>query len=90
MQFCLDNTSEYFSSVHIINFLFQVDASKRYSMYETSEEENTEEVNSKRKSFPEMYYLQRNKRFSETEDEGVDAGTSSSSLDEHPDRYILL
>ncbi|KAJ8979938.1 hypothetical protein NQ317_003680, partial [Molorchus minor] len=31
------------------------------------------------------YYLRRNKRVSETEDEGVDAGTSSSSLDEHPD-----
>lgn len=33
----------------------------------------------------EPYYLQRNKKFSETEDEGVDAGTSSSSLDEHPE-----
>lgn len=54
-------------------------------MYETSEEENTEEHNYKRKSLPEPYYLQRNKRFSETEDEGVDAGTSSSSLDEHPE-----
>lgn len=54
-------------------------------MYETSEEENVEEHNYKRKSLPEPYYLQRNKRFSETEDEGVDAGTSSSSLDEHPE-----
>lgn len=30
----------------------------------------------------DIYYM-RNKRLSETEDEGVDAGTSSSSLDEH-------
>uniref|UniRef100_A0A6P7H870 Uncharacterized protein LOC114345508 isoform X1 n=2 Tax=Diabrotica virgifera virgifera TaxID=50390 RepID=A0A6P7H870_DIAVI len=65
--------------------LDKVDASKRYSMYETSEEENVEDINYKRKSFPEPYYILRNKRFSETEDEGVDAGTSSSSLDEHPD-----
>lgn len=56
-------------------------------MYETSEEENTDDFTVKRKSFPEVYYLQRHKRFSETEDEGVDAGTSSSSLDDHPDRY---
>lgn len=62
-----------------------MDSSKRYSMYETSEEENTDDIHYKRKSLPEPYYLQRNKRFSETEDEGVDAGTSSSSLDEHPD-----
>lgn len=66
-------------------FCKQVDASKRYSMYETSEEETADDHTYKRKSFPEPYYLQRNKRFSETEDEGVDAGTSSSSLDEHPD-----
>lgn len=54
-------------------------------MYETSEEETTDDHHYKRKSLPEPYYLQRNKRFSETEDEGVDAGTSSSSLDEHPE-----
>lgn len=58
-------------------------------MYETSEEENTDEHTYKRKSVPEPYYLQRNKRFSETEDEGVDAGTSSSSLDEHPEQPEL-
>lgn len=64
----------------------KADVTKRYSMYhETSEEENAEDPNFKRKSLPEHYYLPRNKRFSETEDEGVDAGTSSSSLDEHPD-----
>ncbi|XP_019864553.1 uncharacterized protein LOC109593866 isoform X3 [Aethina tumida] len=61
------------------------DVIKRYSMYETSEEENVEDNTYKRKSLQEPYYLQRNKRFSETEDEGVDAGTSSSSLDEHPE-----
>ncbi|KAJ8956774.1 hypothetical protein NQ314_006649 [Rhamnusium bicolor] len=63
----------------------KIEPSKRYSMYETSEEEIMEDPGYKRKSFPEPYYLQRNKRLSETEDEGVDAGTSSSSLDEHPD-----
>lgn len=36
----------------------------------------------KRRSVPEPYFLNRNKRLSETEDEGVDAGTSSSSMDE--------
>lgn len=36
----------------------------------------------KRKSVPESYFLNLNKRFSETEDEGVDAGASSSSIDE--------
>ncbi|CAG9823829.1 unnamed protein product [Phaedon cochleariae] len=63
----------------------KIDATKRYSMYETSEEENLDDPVYKRKSLPEPYFLQRNKRFSETEDEGVDAGTSSSSLDENPD-----
>ncbi|XP_057651614.1 uncharacterized protein LOC130891091 isoform X2 [Diorhabda carinulata] len=63
----------------------KIEANKRYSMYETSEEETNEDPTYKRKSLPEPYYLIRNKRFSETEDEGVDAGTSSSSLDEHPD-----
>ncbi|KAG5887717.1 hypothetical protein JTB14_020019 [Gonioctena quinquepunctata] len=63
----------------------KTDVTKRYSMYETSEEENVEDTSYKRKSFPEPYFLQRNKRLSETEDEGVDAGTSSSSLDENPE-----
>ncbi|XP_018565929.1 uncharacterized protein LOC108906959 isoform X2 [Anoplophora glabripennis] len=64
----------------------KADPSKRYSMYETSEEELiVEDPGYKRKSFPEPYYLQRHKKLSETEDEGVDAGTSSSSLDEHPE-----
>lgn len=64
------------------------DATKRYSTYETSEEELIEDVAYKRKSFPEPYYLQRNKRFSETEDEGVDAGTSSSSLSENQENEL--
>ncbi|ERL95179.1 hypothetical protein D910_12448 [Dendroctonus ponderosae] len=57
---------------------------KRFSMYETSEEDlANDEVNvNKRRSVPEPYFLNRNKRLSETEDEGVDAGTSSSSMDE--------
>ncbi|KAJ3641779.1 hypothetical protein Zmor_028257 [Zophobas morio] len=55
---------------------------KRYSLYETSEEDLTEDTLYKRKSLQEPYFL-RTKRFSETEDEGVDAGTSSSSVDEH-------
>lgn len=63
----------------------KADPNKRYSMYETSEEEILEDPSYKRKSFPEPYYLQRYKKLSETEDEGVDAGTSSSSLDEHPE-----
>ncbi|XP_068912211.1 serine-rich adhesin for platelets isoform X4 [Tenebrio molitor] len=58
------------------------DGSKRYSLYETSEEDLTEDALYKRKSLQEPYFL-RTKRFSETEDEGVDAGTSSSSADEH-------
>ncbi|CAH0559334.1 unnamed protein product [Brassicogethes aeneus] len=70
------------------------DVTKRYSMYETSEEENNvEDATYKRKSLQEPYYL-RNKRFSETEDEGVDAGTSSSSIEENnhdnPHRADLL
>ncbi|XP_023019159.2 uncharacterized protein isoform X2 [Leptinotarsa decemlineata] len=63
----------------------KTDVTKRYSMYETSEEENVEETSHKRKSLPDPYFMQRNKRLSETEDEGVDAGTSSSSLDENPE-----
>ncbi|XP_044263071.1 uncharacterized protein LOC123010326 isoform X2 [Tribolium madens] len=52
--------------------------SKRFSLYETSEEDLTEEGLYRRN-------ILRKKRFSETEDEGVDAGTSSSSVDEHHD-----
>ncbi|XP_015839730.1 uncharacterized protein LOC661485 isoform X2 [Tribolium castaneum] len=55
--------------------LRKVDA-KRFSLYETSEEDLTEEGMYRRN-------ILRKKRFSETEDEGVDAGTSSSSVDEH-------
>ncbi|XP_066157352.1 uncharacterized protein [Euwallacea fornicatus] len=64
--------------------LRKAELNKRYSMYETSEEDlpNEEIQLSKRKSVPEPYFLNRDKRFSETEDEGVDAGTSSSSMDE--------
>lgn len=51
-------------------------------MYETSEEDLASDELNKRRSVPEVYVLNRNKRFSETEDEGVDAGTSSSSMDE--------
>ncbi|KAL1492038.1 hypothetical protein ABEB36_012540 [Hypothenemus hampei] len=77
--------------------LRKAELNKRYSMYETSEEELAEELNIRRrvKSIPDPYFLNGNKRFSETEDEGVDAGTSSSSLDEKeslpnkPD-YVLL
>lgn len=67
--------------------LRKAELNKRYSMYETSEEDiaNEEMVYNKRKSLPDPYYLARNKRMSETEDEGVDAGTSSSSLDDHPE-----
>lgn len=57
---------------------------KRYSMIVGGEEQD--EMVYKRRSLQEPYYLQRNKRLSETEDEGVDAGTSSSSLDEHVDK----
>lgn len=57
---------------------------KRYSMLVTKDEIN-EEVFQKKKSFQETHFLPRNKRLSETEDEGVDAGTSSSSLDEQND-----
>lgn len=86
------NCSRSFSILLAISNIFhsfKVDTSKRYSMYETSEEENTDDFSYKRKSLAEPYYLQRNKRFSETEDEGVDAGTSSSSLDEHPDNFSV-
>lgn len=50
---------------------------KRYSIIK---DDFNEEVFQKKKGF-----LSRNKRLSETEDEGVDAGTSSSSLDEQND-----
>lgn len=50
---------------------------KRYSMIK---DDFNDDVFQKKKSF-----LPRNKRLSETEDEGVDAGTSSSSLDEQND-----
>lgn len=59
-------------------------SNKRYSMIIGNQEVN-DEMTHKRRSLQEPYYLQRNKRLSETEDEGVDAGTSSSSLDDHAD-----
>lgn len=58
---------------------------KRYSMIVNTEDEVRDSMTQKRRSLQEPYYLQRHKRLSETEDEGVDAGTSSSSLDEHMD-----
>ena len=58
---------------------------KRYSMFEMTEQEILEEISTKRKSLQESPYYLPNKRLSETEDEGVDAGTSSSSLDEQTD-----
>ncbi|XP_076253104.1 uncharacterized protein LOC143191665 isoform X4 [Rhynchophorus ferrugineus] len=71
------------------SILRKAEMNKRYSMYETSEEDlATDDVALKRKSLPNTHYLARNKRFSETEDEGVDAGTSSSSLDEHQDNVL--
>ncbi|KRT86849.1 hypothetical protein AMK59_2735, partial [Oryctes borbonicus] len=57
---------------------------KRYSMVETISKD--EEA----KPYHEPYFLPRNKRLSETEDEGVDAGTSSSSLDEQQEVYTTL
>lgn len=54
---------------------------KRYSMFEMNEDDILNEVQNKRHSLQDAY-LPRHKRLSETEDEGVDAGTSSSSLDE--------
>ncbi|KAI4459389.1 run and sh3 domain containing [Holotrichia oblita] len=63
---------------------------KRYSMVEAiTKDEDVETVN-KHQSYPEAYFLPRNKRLSETEDEGVDAGTSSSSLDEQQEVYTTL
>ncbi|XP_045478169.1 uncharacterized protein LOC123683260 isoform X2 [Harmonia axyridis] len=57
---------------------------KRFSLCETTSDSPVFEDNKyKRISLQEPYYLARNKKLSETEDEGVDAGTSSSSLDEH-------
>ncbi|CAH1127170.1 unnamed protein product [Ceutorhynchus assimilis] len=62
--------------------LRKAELNKRYSN-ETSEDDlANDELNYKRRSIPDLFYLNRNKRLSETEDEGVDAGTSSSSLDE--------
>ncbi|GJQ82071.1 hypothetical protein Trydic_g6943 [Trypoxylus dichotomus] len=58
---------------------------KRYSMVETVSKD--EELS---KLYHEPYFLPRNKRLSETEDEGVDAGTSSSSLDEQQEVYSTL
>ncbi|XP_018328369.1 uncharacterized protein LOC108739128 isoform X2 [Agrilus planipennis] len=59
------------------------DQNKRFSMFEAMEEEIDYEQNqNKRYSMQEQFTFNRNKRISETEDEGVDAGTSSSSLDE--------
>lgn len=60
-------------------------SNKRYSMFVKTDHGICDEMAYKRQSLQEPYYLQRNKRLSETEDEGVDAGTSSSSLDEHVD-----
>ncbi|KAK4883199.1 hypothetical protein RN001_006518 [Aquatica leii] len=64
--------------------LFRNEKLKRYSMFDASED-NIKDTSNKRFSLPEQYYVQRHKRLSETEDEGVDAGTSSSSLDEQPE-----
>ncbi|XP_060525717.1 uncharacterized protein LOC132701627 isoform X2 [Cylas formicarius] len=51
---------------------------KRYGgAYETSEEDLAAD------HAPKSRHATRNKRLSETEDEGVDAGASSSSLDDH-------
>lgn len=63
---------------------------KRYSMIVKDSETVYDEVVYKRRSLQEPYFLQRNKRLSETEDEGVDAGTSSSSLDEQVEKTELL
>ncbi|XP_031333740.1 uncharacterized protein LOC116163770 isoform X2 [Photinus pyralis] len=63
---------------------YKNEKSKRYSMFETCDDNNAKDNSSKRYSLPDHYY-QRHKRLSETEDEGVDAGTSSSSLDEQPE-----
>lgn len=63
---------------------------KRYSMIDAITRDEELEVVNKRQSLHEPYYLPRNKRLSETEDEGVDAGTSSSSLDEQQEVYTTL
>lgn len=63
---------------------------KRYSMIVKDNDTIYDEVVYKRRSLQEPYFLQRNKRLSETEDEGVDAGTSSSSLDEHVEKTEFL
>ncbi|XP_050299229.1 uncharacterized protein LOC126738115 isoform X2 [Anthonomus grandis grandis] len=71
-------------SPYIRGILRKAEINKRFSVYEPSEEDLTgnDTTYNKRRSLPDPYYLNRMKRFSETEDEGVDAGTSSSSLDE--------
>lgn len=58
------------------------DPKHRYSMLLRTDDDYPDEIEQKRRSLQEPYYL-RNKRASETEDEGVDAGTSSSSLEDH-------
>lgn len=63
---------------------------KRYSMIVKDNDTIYDEVVYKRRSLQEPYFLQRNKRLSETEDEGVDAGTSSSSLDEQVEKTEFL
>ncbi|CAH2006314.1 unnamed protein product [Acanthoscelides obtectus] len=55
------------------------DTQKRYGMCENNDEGLED--------FEHKKFYQRNKRLSETEDEGVDAGTSSSSLDDHLDDF---
>lgn len=57
-------------------------------MFEMSEAEILEEVANKRHSLQEQCFFPRNKRHSETEDEGVDAGTSSSSMDEQTEQCL--
>lgn len=64
--------------------------SKRYSMVEVLYKDADVDTVNKHQSYPEPYFLPRNKRLSETEDEGVDAGTSSSSLDEQQEVYSTL
>lgn len=63
---------------------------KRYSMIIKDNDKVYDEVVYKRRSLQEPYFLQRNKRLSETEDEGVDAGTSSSSLEEQVEKTEFL
>ncbi|KAK5650643.1 hypothetical protein RI129_001672 [Pyrocoelia pectoralis] len=69
--------------------LYKQEKPKRYSMFETCEDNSAKDNSNKRYSLPDHYY-QRHKRLSETEDEGVDAGTSSSSLDEQPETNLRI